>query len=124
VSSEPSANTQQRIKRAQKRPNKSQMRAAQTRGEHRAAAPVEVRSDIVPAPVDPEGAMVQRQSLTQAQRRAIQRGSVARGSGLPVGVTALTRDQEMMMIREDMQRLLIIAGILLVGMLSLLFVLD
>ena len=34
------------------------------------------------------------------------------------------KDQEMTMIRDDMRRLLLIAGVLLVGMLALLFVLD
>ncbi len=126
VSSEPTPTndapvsaTEQRIKRAQKRPNKSQMRAAQTRSEHSAAP--------APAPRPPaatQAMAVQTQQLTPAQRRALERGVVARGTGLPVGVAPLTREEEMEMIREDMVRLLIIAGILLVGMLSLLFVIH
>ena len=43
---------------------------------------------------------------------------------MPVGVTALTRAQEMLMIREDLRNLLIIAGGLLIGMLVLLFFID
>jgi hypothetical protein len=113
------AATEQRIKRAQKRPNKSQMRAAQTRGVHTAATP-----PAVPAPSTSTVTAAQTQTLTPAQRRAIERGGVARGTGLPVGVAPLTRAEEMSMIREDMNRLLIIAGLLLVGMLSLLFVID
>ncbi|MEZ4498266.1 MAG: hypothetical protein R2845_16160 [Thermomicrobiales bacterium] len=118
MSSNPTSSTEQRIKRAQKRPNKSQVRAAQARSEQAAAAPAPkvTESAIVPA--------AQTQSLTPAQRRALERGGVARGSGLPVGVAPLTRAEEMTMIREDLRRLLIIAGVLLVGMLSLLFVLD
>jgi len=123
VSSDPTrtsgseSTTDQRIQRAQKRPNKSQVRAARTRSEHTAAAPVVSTSTaIVPT--------AQTQPLTPAQKRAVQRGTVARGTGLPVGVAPLTRAEEMQMIREDMQRLLIIAGILLVGMLALLFVID
>lgn len=121
MSTDPNSATQQRIKRAQKRPNKSQMRAAQTRSEHAAAAPVATTSTVIEPPAP---SAIQTQVLTPAQKRAIQRGGVARGSGLPVGVVPLTREEEMEMVREDMQRLLIIAGILLVGMLALLFVLD
>ena len=110
----PLSATEQRIQRAQKRPNKSQMRAAQTRSEHAAA----------PAPAAAQATAVQTQQLTPAQRRAVERGVVARGTGLPIGVAPLTREEEMEMIREDMTRLLVIAGILLVGMLALLFVID
>jgi hypothetical protein len=124
VSNEPTSTNQQRINRAQKRPNKSQVRAAQTRSEHTAAAPLEMTSEMVAVPAAPTVSTVHKQPLTQAQRRAIQRGSVARGSGLPVGVAPLTREEEMQMVRDDLRRLLIIAGILLVGMLSLLFVID
>ena len=117
MSSNPTSSTEQRIKRAQKRPNKSQVRAAQARSEQAAApAPQKTETAIVPA--------AQTQSLTPAQRRALERGGVARGSGLPVGVAPLTRAEEMTMIRDDMRRLLLIAGVLLVGMLALLFVLD
>lgn len=91
------------------------MRAAQARREHTAAVP-EVRPSPAPS--------AQTQALTPAQRRALERGGVARGTGLPVGVAPLTRAEEMTMIREDLHRLLLIAGILLVGMLALLFVLD
>lgn len=124
MANEPASNTQQRISRAQKRPNKSQMRAAQTRSEHTSAPPVEMTSEMVAVPAAPTRSTVQKQPLTQAQRRAIQRGGVARGSGLPVGVAPLTREEEMQMVRDDLNRLLIIAGILLVGMLALLFILE
>jgi hypothetical protein len=39
-------------------------------------------------------------------------------------VVPLTRAEEMSMIREDLHRLLIVAGILLVGMIALLWVID
>lgn len=106
---------EQRLKRQQGKPNKSQMRAAQSRQAQQGAAV----SDAAPP-----AATAQTQRLTPAQRRAIERGGVARGTGLPVGVTPLTRAEEMAMIREDMNRLFIIAGVLLAGMLSLLFVIN
>ena len=124
MSTDPNANTQQRIKQAQKRPNKSQVRAAQTRRIHTAAPPVETTSEMVAAPAVPALSSVRKQPLSPAQRRAIQRGTHARCSGLPVGVAPLTRGEEMTMIREDLSRLLVIAGILLVGMLSLLLIID
>lgn len=112
--SDPTSTTE-RAKRAQKRPNKSQVRAAQARREHTDAAP-----PVRTAPVT----VSHTQALTPAQRRALERGGVARGTGLPVGVAPLTRGEEMTMIREDLHRLLVIGGILLVGMLALLFVID
>ncbi len=118
MSSEPTSTTEQRVKRAQKRPNKSQVRAAQARSEQAAAATAAATQAKTSLPA------VQTQSLTPAQRRALERGGVARGTGLPVGVAPLTRAEEMTMIREDLHRLLLIAGLLLVGMLALLFVID
>lgn len=118
MSTESSSSTEQRIKRAQKRPNKSQMRAAKTRSEQAAAAPVQIDEVVAASPA------AKSQALTPAQRRAVERGGAARGTGLPVGVAPLTREEEMEMIRDDMNRLLIIAGVLLAGMLSLLFVIH
>jgi len=43
---------------------------------------------------------------------------------MPIGVSTLTRAQEMLMIREDLRSLLLIAGGLLIGMLVLLFFID
>jgi hypothetical protein len=126
---------EQRMKRQQSgaKPNRAQVRAAQTRATQTAAAQAVAPK---PAPdVEPEDTgvalgggpstrSVSRQRLTQAQRRAVERGSVARGTGMPTGVVTLTREQEMTMVREDLHRLLIIAGILLVGMIVLLFFID
>ena len=115
------------------KPNRAQVRAAQTRATQAAAAQA-----VAPKPeaeVEPEDTGVAlgggpstrnatRQRLTQAQRRAVERGTTARGTGMPSGVMTLTKEQEMTMVREDLHRLLIIAGILLVGMIVLLFFID
>ena len=114
---------EQRIKRQQGKPNKSQVRAAQARATQQAAQPATVVQDLVSESGETT-AVVQSRRLTQAQRRALERGGTARGSGLPIGVVPLTRAEEMLMIREDMRRLLVIAGILLVGMIALLLVLE
>jgi len=114
---------EQRIKRQQGKPNKSQVRAAQARATQQAAQPATVVQELVSESGETT-AVVQSRRLTQAQRRALERGGVARGSGLPIGVTPLTRAEEMLMIREDLHRLLVIAGILLVGMIALLLVID
>jgi hypothetical protein len=117
--------SEQRAKRQQGKPNRSQVRAAQTRASQQTAKPA--TTTVVQEVVPETGAtqtVVRTRRLTQAQRRAIERGGVARGSGLPTGVVPLTRAEEMAMVREDMNRLLIIAGILLVGMIALLLVID
>jgi hypothetical protein len=112
------------------KPNRAQVRAAQTRtmqtviAEAPPEAPDEaVQEGIAIEPTSPSP-RAQRQRLTQAQRRAVERGGLARGTGMPTGVVTLTKDQEMMMVREDLHRLLIIAGCLLVGMIVLLFIVD
>ena len=114
---------EQRIKRQQGKPNRSQVRAAQARASQQTAQPTTVVQELVSESGETT-AVVQSRRLTQAQRRALERGSVARGSGLPTGVVPLTRPVEMAMVREDMRRLLLIAGILLVGMIALLVVID
>ena len=113
---------ERRLNRQQSRPNKSQVKAAQARAAHTA---------IAPAAADPATSEISVQApggspvkLTSAQRRALERGGATRGSGMPVGTFNLSRDQEMAMIREDLHRLLIIAGALLIGMLVLLFFID
>lgn len=114
---------ERRLNRQQTKPNKSQVKAAQARAAQSAIPPVEsdpANSGIsVQAPGDEAPV-----KLTSAQRRALERGGVARGTGMPVGAFNLSRDQEMAMIREDLHRLLIIAGGLLVGMVVLLFFID
>jgi hypothetical protein len=114
---------EQRIKRQQGKPNKAQMRAVQARAAQQEASPATVVQEMV-TDTGETATVVQSRRLTQAQRRAIERGSVARGTGLPTGVVPLTRAEEMSMIREDLHRLLIVAGILLVGMIALLWVID
>ncbi len=117
--------SEQRAKRQQGKPNRSQVRAAQARAAQQSAQPATttVTQEMVPETGETQ-TVVKSRRLTQAQRRAIERGGVARGSGLPTGVVPLTRAEEMAMVREDMNRLLIIAGILLVGMIALLLVID
>ena len=115
-----------RLTRQQTKPNRSQVKTAQTRAAQKAIVPasettatVESASALVPTPSSPS-----QVKLSAAQRRALERGGAGRGSGMPVGVTSLTRAQEMMMVREDLHLLLIIAGGLLLGMLALLFFID
>lgn len=110
-----------------KQPNKAQVRAAQTRAAQTIVAPPirsEVDGDDAIAIESPTSTQASRQRLTQAQRRAVERGAAARGTGMPVGVMPLTREQEMFMVREDLHRLLAIAGVLLVAMIVLLFFID
>lgn len=106
------------------KPNRAQVRAAQTRASQ-TAVPTRSEGDgedgIAIESPSPK-ASVQR--LSQAQRRALERGVAARGTGMPVGVKPLTRQEEMFMVREDLHRLLMIAGVLLVGMIVLLFFID
>ncbi len=126
---------ERRMKRQQAgaKPNRAQVRAAQTRA-MQTAAPQTVAPKPAPE-TDPEDTGIalgggpatrsaSRQRLTQAQRRAVERGTTARGTGMPTGVMTLTKEQEMAMVREDLHRLLAIAGILLVGMIVLLFFID
>jgi hypothetical protein len=115
-----------RLTRQQTKPNRSQVKAAQTRAAQQSVATtsetgatVETASDLVPTTANSSQA-----KLTAAQRRALERGGASRGTGAPVGVSTLTRAQEMFMIREDLRLLLIIAGSLLVGMVVLLFFID
>lgn len=118
---------EQRIKRQQGKPNRAQVRAAQARAAQQAAIPADQPATVVQELVTETGettAVVKSRRLTQAQRRAIERGGVARGSGLPVGVTPLTRAEEIAMIREDLYRLLIVAAVLLAGMIALLWVIE
>lgn len=136
MSSEPSTDRarrssvhEQRMKRQQSgKPNRAQVRAAQAR-----AAQTVIPADSPVSPVEeieegiaiePSTPRAQRQRLTQAQRRAVERGAAARGTGMPTGVMTLTKEQEMMMVREDLHRLLVIAGVLLVAMIVLLFFID
>jgi hypothetical protein len=132
VSSEPSTDQarrtsihEQRVKRQQSgKPNRAQMRAAQTRASQ-TVAPTRSEDggdDAIAIESPSPRASVQR--LSQAQRRALERGAAARGTGMPVGVKPLTRAEEMFMVREDLHRLLAIAGVLLVGMIVLLFFID
>ena len=115
-----------RLTRQPTKPNRSQLKAAQTRAAQQAVVPtsestatVESSSALVPNPTSSS-----QVKLTTAQRRALERGGTGRGSGMPAGVKSLTRAQEMMMVREDLHLLLIIAGGLLLGMLVLLFFID
>jgi len=115
-----------RLTRQQSKPNRSQIKAAQTRSAQQSVATTvepaaTVESAVVQAPAMSSASQAK---LTAAQRRALERGGTGRGTGMPVGVTALTRAQEMLMIREDLRNLLIIAGGLLIGMLVLLFFID
>ncbi len=110
------------------KPNRAQVRAAQTRTmqsmRNAATETAEVEEVEEGIAIEPSSPRAQRQRLTQAQRRAVERGVAARGTGMPVGVKTLTKDQEMMMVRDDLHRLLLIAGILLVAMIVLLFIVD
>lgn len=110
------------------KPNRAQVRAAQTRTMQTVAptAPPATPAEEVEEgiAIESPSPRAQRQRLTQAQRRAVERGNTARGTGMPTGVVTLTKEQEMMMVREDLHRLLIIAGILLVAMIVLLFFID
>ena len=120
---------EQRAKRQPGKPNRSQVRAAQARAAQQAAPPVEQpASTAVTQELSPETGerrtVVRSPRLTPAQRRAIERGNAARGTGLPTGVVRLTRHEEMLMVKDDMNRLLVIAGILLVGMIALLLIID
>lgn len=114
---------ERRLNRQQTKPNKSQVKAAQARA---------AQTAIAPAVSDPASSEISVQApgaeapvkLTSAQRRALERGGATRGTGMPVGTFNLSREDEMAMIREDLHRLLIIAGALLIGMLVLLFFID
>jgi hypothetical protein len=114
------------LTRQQSKPNRSQIKAAQTRSAQQSVA---TRSEAA-ATVDDAAGLVpttgtsSQAKLTAAQRRALERGAASRGTGAPVGVSTLTRAQEMLMIREDLRLLLIIAGSLLIGMVVLLFFID
>lgn len=114
---------ERRLNRQQSKPNKAQVKAAQSRAAQSALAP---SADVAPASEVAVAAPGESPvKLTAAQRRALERGgTAARGTGMPVGTLHLSRAQEMEMIREDLHRLLIIAGALLAGMLVLLFFID
>ena len=113
---------ERRLNRQQTKPNKSQVKAAQARAAQSAIAPAvsEPATSEISVRAPGESAV----KLTSAQRRALERGGATRGTGMPVGAFNLSRADEMAMIREDLHRLLIIAGALLVGMLVLLFFID
>lgn len=112
---------ERRLNRQQTKPNKAQVKAAQSRAAQ-SAPPAEASQASEVSVAAPGEAPVK---LTAAQRRAMERGgTVTRGTGMPVGTLHLSRAQEMEMIREDLHRLLIIAGALLAGMLVLLFFID
>lgn len=110
------------------KPNRAQVRAAQTRTMQTMNPPSPPEAPVDDAQegiaIEPASPRAQRQRLTQAQRRAVERGGVARGTGMPTGVVTLTKEQEMTMVREDLHRLLIIAGVLFVAMIVLLFFID
>jgi hypothetical protein len=110
------------------KPNRAQVRAAQTRASQTAVSEAPPESPVEEVEegiaIESPSPRAQRQRLTQAQRRAVERGGSARGTGMPTGVVTLTKEQEMMMVREDLHRLLMIAGVLLVGMIVLLFFVD
>lgn len=113
---------ERRLNRQQAKPNKSQVKAAQARAAQTAIAPA--ASDPATSEISVQAPGESPVKLTSAQRRALERGGATRGTGMPVGIFNLSREQEMIMIREDLHRLLIIAGGLLVAMLVLLFFID
>ena len=105
-----------RAQRQSAKPNKQQMRASQARVVKTAEAQARAAADG-----NGGGEAV---ALSPAAKRALERRGGQRGTGLPQGIVALTRSQEMTLIRGDMRRLLVIANVLLVGMLLLLFIID
>lgn len=116
---------EQRVKRQQSgKPNRAQVRAAQTRASQTVTPTRSEESGDDAIAIESPSPKASVQRLSQAQRRALERGAAARGTGMPVGVKPLTRQEEMFMVREDLHRLLAIAGVLLVGMIVLLFFID
>jgi outer membrane biosynthesis protein TonB len=117
-----------RLTRQQAKPNRSQVKAAQTRASQQSVATTATSATVATAETAselvPTTSTSSRVKLTAAQRRALERGGANRGTGAPVGVAPITRAQEMFMIREDLRLLLIIAGSLLIGMVVLLFFID
>ena len=115
-----------RLTRQQTKPNRSSVKAAQTRAAQQSVATTSetVATAETASNLAPTTATSSQVKLTAAQRRALERGGANRGTGAPVGVSPITRAQEMLMIREDLHLLLIIAGSLLIGMIVLLFFID